>query len=350
MKLLIIGFAQAGHVGSYLASAARQLGLDFQIADAADAYARSRIGRRIYWHWRGKRPARLDQFGAQVLDACERTQPSIVVTTGFAPLGRSQIEILRGRGIRVVNYSTDDPWNPALRAPWFLSVLPAYDAVFTTRHANVEDFRSCGVRSVHYLPFAYDPDIHRPWPENTPTGTPSDVLFVGGCDGDRIPLIGALVDAGLDVALFGGYWDRHSKTRPHWRGMADQVTIRSASATARVCLCLVRRANRDGHVMRSFEAGAIGGCILAEDTSDHRELFGPENQAVRYFMTVVEMVQQVKLLLADPELRCRLALQLRKRMAAGRHTYADRLATMLRLSNSHDTIPSRELSHRERCL
>src|SRR5215472_12483203 len=63
MKLLIVGFAQAGHMGSYLASAARQLGLDFQIADAGDANARSRIGRSIYWHAHGKRPARLDQFG-----------------------------------------------------------------------------------------------------------------------------------------------------------------------------------------------------------------------------------------------------------------------------------------------
>ena len=62
-----------------------------------------------------------------------------------------------------------------------------------------------------------------------------------------------------------------------------QVTIRAASASAKVCLCLVRRANRDGHTMRSFEAAAIGGCILAEDTADHREIFGPEDYAARYF-------------------------------------------------------------------
>jgi hypothetical protein len=338
MSLLIIGYAKAGHMGNYLASAANQLGLDFQMADAGDANARSRIGQRIYWHLRGKRPARLDQFGAQVLDTCARLQPRIVLATGHAPLGRSHIETLRGRGIRVVNYSTDDPWNPTLRAPWFLSALCSYDAIFTPRRANIADFLGCGVRAVHYLPFGYDPTVHRPWPNMTPTGAPSDVLFVGGCDADRIPLVGALIDAGVDVALFGGYWDRHSKTRSHWRGIADQDTIRSASAATRVCLCLVRRANRDGHVMRSFEAAAIGGCVLAEDTADHRELFGPQNQAVRYFKTVEEMVEQVKLLLADPELRCRLALQLRKRMAAGRHTYADRLAAMLRLSNSHDTI------------
>ena len=332
MKLLIIGFTRAGHMGSYLASAARQLGLDFQIADAGGADARSRVGRSFYWHLRSKRPARLMQFGAQVLDICARTPPRIVLTTGNAPLDRSHIEVLRGRGIRVINYSTDDPWNPTLRAPWFLSALSSYDAVFTPRRANVDDFRNCGVRAVHYLAFGYDPDVHRPWPDNKTPAVPSDVLFVGGCDADRIPLIDALIDAGLDVALFGGYWDRHSKTRRYWRGMADQDTIRSTSAAARISLCLVRRANRDGHVMRSFEAAAIGGCILVEDTADHRELFGPENLAVRYFKSIAELVQQAKILVADAELRRRLSIELQKTFAAGGHTYANRLAEILRLS------------------
>jgi spore maturation protein CgeB len=337
MKLLIIGFSQAGHIGSYLASAARQLGVDYQIVDAGAAEANSRIGRSFYWHLRNKRPARLERFGAQVLDTCARTRPRVVLTTGNAPLGRSHIENLHARGIRVVNYSTDDPWNPALRAPWLFSALSAYDTIFTPRRANVGDFRGCGVRAVHYLPFGYDPEVHRPWPNEKPTGIPSDVLFVGGCDADRLPLIGALIEAGLDVALFGGYWERHSATRPHWRGMADQDTIRSASAAARVCLCLVRRANRDGHVMRSFEAAAIGGCILAEDTVDHRELFGRENYAVCYFKTIAEMVQQAKILVADAEARRRLSLELRKRLATGGHTYADRLAAILRLSDADES-------------
>ena len=320
-------------MGGYLAAAARQLGLDFQLVDANAADAPTRLERSFYFHFRGKRPARLDRFAAQVVDTCARAKPGVVLTTGRAPLDRSHIEVLRARGIRVVNYSTDDPWNPTQYAPWFLSALSSYDAIFTTRRANVDDFRNCGVRAVYYLPFGYDPDVHRPWPNNGRTATPSDVLFVGGCDSDRLPMIGALIDAGLDVALFGGYWDRHSKTRPYWRGMADQDTIRSASAAARVCLCLVRRANRDGHVMRSFEAAAIGGCMLAEDTADHRELFGPQDHAVRYFGTMAEMVQQAKMLVADAEMRRRLSFGLRKRLALGSHTYANRLAEMLRLSN-----------------
>ena len=329
MRLLIVGFNQAGHMGSYLAAAANQLSLDFNIVDAQNAHASSRIARSFYWRFYDKRPARLHRFGAQVLDTCIATQRDVVLTTGCAPLDRECIERLRELGVKIINYSTDDPWNPSQRADWFLSALPAYDAVFTARRANMDDFRRHGIGAVHYLPFAYDPEIHRPWPRNVPAGAPCDILFVGGCDAERLSLIGALIDDGLDVALFGGYWDRHPKTRPNWRGIASQDAIRAASAAAKICLCLVRRANRDGHTMRSFEAAAIGGCILAEDTADHRELFGPNDYAVRYFTSAPEMVQETKRLIANPDARFRLSLQLRDAFYNGKHTYADRLATML---------------------
>ena len=330
MKLLIVGFGQAGHMGRYLASAATRLGLDYHIIDPIQAEASSRIWRSFYWRFRNKRPARLDKFGAHVLAVSAVMHPNVVLTTGCAALNGLHVEGLRMLGATVINYSTDDPWNSKLRAPWFVRTLPSYNAVFTPRRANIDDFRRCGLGAVRYLPFGYDPDVHRPWPEGRPTAAPSDVLFVGGCDEDRVPLIDGLIDTGLNLALFGGYWDRHDKARRHWRGIADQDTIRSASAAARICLCLTRRANRDGHTMRSFEAAAIGGCILAEDTADHRELFGPDGHAVRYFRTVPELVRQTKLLLADADARHRLSSQLAERFNRGKHTYADRLTSMLR--------------------
>jgi spore maturation protein CgeB len=330
--LLIVGFGEPGHMGSYLAAAARQLGLDCKVIDAGRADARSRLVRAFYWRFLDRRPVWLRRFSAEVMERCIAIKPDVVLTTGHAPLDRPHIERLRGLGIKVINYSTDDPWNPAQRANWFLSALPAYDAVFTTRRANLDDFRRCSVQAAYYLPFAYDPEIHRPWPETVAAGAPSDVLFVGGCDPDRLDLIRALLEAGLDLALFGGYWDRFSETRPHWRGIVDQDVIRAASVTARLCLCLVRRANRDGSVMRSFEAAAIGGCILAEDTPDHRELFGPDDNAVRYFATSSQMVHQAKRLVADVEARHRLSRRLQERVECRKETYANRLASMLRIS------------------
>jgi spore maturation protein CgeB len=328
MKLLIVGLKQAEQMGSYLASAATQLKLDFRIADASEAEAATRLGRSFHWRFRDKRPGRVARFNTTLINICKEMRPDLLLTTGRAPLEKVALESIRALGAKIINYSTDDPWNPTLRASWFLEALPHYDAIFTTRRANLDDFRRCGVMVVHYLPFAYDPLVHRPWLDNR-SARPSDVLFVGGCDADRLPLISALIDAGLDLALFGGYWNRYTKTRGYWRGLVDQDTIRAASNVARVCLCLVRRANRDGNVMRSFEAAAIGGCILAEDTTDHRELYG---NAARYFGSSTELVEQAMELVASAQMRLELKNSLRERVSAGRNTYADRLETMLQLS------------------
>ena len=57
MKLLIVGFGHPGDMGHYLASAATRLGLDYQIIDAIQAEASSRIWRSFYWRFRDNRPA-----------------------------------------------------------------------------------------------------------------------------------------------------------------------------------------------------------------------------------------------------------------------------------------------------
>src|SRR5262252_6402609 len=121
IRLLIIGFAQRGHMGTYLAAAARRLALDSNIIDAARADSRSRLMRAFYWRFADKRPARGRRFGTEVIDTCIAIKANVVLTTGHAPLARSHIEHLRELGIMVLNYSTDDPWNPALRADWLFS-------------------------------------------------------------------------------------------------------------------------------------------------------------------------------------------------------------------------------------
>lgn len=331
MKILIVGYNEPGQMGNYLAAAAESLGVEHRIIDANAAEASNRIVQALYWRFGDRKPRYLHNFGATVVQTCTDFKPNVVITTGVrAPLDRVHLFQLSQLGIKILNYSTDDPWNPVLHASWFISTLPLYDAIFTPRRSNIREFRSCGARAIHYLPFGYDPTVHRPLPatEKEPAW---DVLFVGGCDEERLPFIAALAKAGLKLSLFGRYWDRNPRTREFWRGVADQGTIRAASADSRLSVCLVRRANRDGHVMRSYEAAAVGGCILAEDTADHRELFGPHDHAVRYFKTIPQLVDQAKILATDPELRNRLAAQLRKRMNNRTDTYADRLKTMLQL-------------------
>lgn len=67
------------------------------------------------------------------------------------------------------------------------------------------------------------------------------------------------------------------------------------------------------------------GCMLAEDTGEHRDLLGEEGSAVRYFRNVNEMLAKVQLLLQSESERNRLSTAGWNRIRAGGNSYLDRL-------------------------
>ena len=297
-------------------------------SDVRCAYAGSEWARALLWRC-CHRPLRLARFSKEVLAACCRHKPALLLTTGLAPLRSVELAKIGALGIVRMNFLTDDPWNPVHYAGWFLESLREYDHVFSPRRENLKDLRDHGCKQVHHLPFAYSPDVH--FPENSPSISIDvpDVVFAGGADADRLPYVRALASAGLKMSLYGGYWDRHADLRAYWHGHAGLAAIRHATSAAKIVLCLVRLANRDGHAMRSFEVPAMRGCMLAEDTSEHREMFGPNGEAVTYFRSIPEMVDRARWLLQNEGERKRLASAAHRRITGGRNTYPDRLQTML---------------------
>jgi spore maturation protein CgeB len=224
-------------------------------------------------------------------------------------------------------FLSDDPWNIHHRTPWFMKLLPLYGRVFTPRTANEVDLRQiCGER-VRRLRFGFAPDVHFR-PESARVGHENHLVFIGGGDPQRTAMLKSVVKAGLDVELWGGYW-----SGAHWtgqaRGHAEPSEFRRLVAEAGINLCLVRRANRDGHSMRSFELPAVGGVVLAEDTDDHRDIFGKDGAV---FFQGVEDVGAIaaEMMRLPIERRVVMADAAHDRVTGdGRHTYAARLATMV---------------------
>jgi spore maturation protein CgeB len=155
-------------------------------------------------------------------------------------------------------------------------------------------------------------------------------MVAGGGDRDRIELVAPLIRAGFRVALYGGRWDRFHETRAAARGVVDATGLRRATGAARICLGLVRRANRDGHCMRTYEVPAMGGCFVAEDTPDHRALFGADGDAVAYFSGAAEAIDKVAALVRRADLRLSLMQRAQAIVTTGGHSYADRLQAMWR--------------------
>ncbi len=336
MTLVIVGETSETSVGAALFDAAQAFELNPLLVDVQQAYQAPYWLSKFNWHFRGSYPSRLKAFGQDLLQTCLAHQPKWVVTSGIAPVDRLTLEKLGQLGIQRVNFLTDDPWNPALRSPWFVQALPGYDVVFSPRRNNMQDLKAAGCQKVIFLPFGYNPSLFYPdctdqsqYDQPTP-----DVFFAGGGDRDRVPYMSALIQAGLKLSLYGGFWERYPETKAYTKGHANVATIRTKVRTAKLSLCLVRQANRDGHCMRTFEVPAIGACMLTEDTPEHREIFGADGEAVVYFKTIPEMVEKAKWLLAHETERCQMAEAAHRLVTQGGHTYGDRLKTMLSIEPS----------------
>ena len=325
-RVVFIAYDAEGHVGHHLMQAADKLRIPYRVMSPALAFDGPWLLSKLNWHLRGHRPTKLEQFGERAVELARSIKATHVIATGIAPLPAHTIRTLRKAGMRVVNWLTDDPWNAAHRAPWFVETISEYHVVFTPRAAVMDDLRKAGARSVEMMPFAYCHACHfaaKKYEER------NAVSFVGGADDDRVRYIHALVKGGVKVELYGGYWSRQHGLRDAARGFVDTAGYRAVVAGTALSLCLVREANRDAHVMRSYELPAMRACILAQDTPDHRELYGPEGETVRYFTGVHDIAANAQALLRDQAERARLAVAVHSRVVRPENSYYARLERLL---------------------
>jgi len=234
----------------------------------------------------------------------------------------------------LVNYATDDPWNPRVSTSDLIRAICCYDLYACTKRAIIPDVQAAGCSRAIFVPFGYKPTIH--YPEKPATSEErlrfdSDVVFIGGCDPDRVSYFEALVRTlpYLRFHLYGGYWNRHPLLRRYYRGFALGRDYRLALGGAKIALALVRRANRDGHAMRSFEIPACGAFMLAERTEEHLEWF-EEGKEAAYFSSPEELIDKVRYYLTHDEERVRLARKGYEKVTSQGHTYKDRLIQILK--------------------
>ena len=332
MKILIIGCREETNIGGSFERAASQLGLIPHLMNANLAFEAPWVVRKLSWHYLGHLPPKFNQFSRSVEKKCKEFKPAWILSIGISPLHKHALETIGNLGIKRLNFLTDDPWSKNHRAQWFFDVLPLYDTIFSPRRSNIKDLKNLGCKDVQYLSFAVDTSLFYPMFSLSPETLRKyscDIMFAGGADNDRIAYMDALIKARFKLSLYGIHWERYAQTKLYTHGQANVTTMRTAIASAKIALCLVRRSNRDGHSMRTFEIPAVGTCMLTEDTEEHRDIFGKEGSAVLYFKNIYEMVNKTKFLLNNEQERRRLAKAAQDLINNGKHTYQYRLACML---------------------
>jgi hypothetical protein len=336
MRILLVGKGAFYHVGAFFRRATEELGHDCLFLDESEYWARltSSWVYRVAYHLLNRRPLNLGKFNRRLVAEARGFRPDLVlITKGPWVLPESLAEIKHCTNALLANYATDDPFSAASGTSYLVAAIPFYDLYVCTKRAIMEDVRRAGCREVTYVPFAYEPALHFP---EAPARTEeaerfrSDVVFIGGADQDRVPYFEALLDGvpGLRLHLYGGYWKRYPRLRHCHRGLALGRDYRLALACTKIAPCLVRRSNRDGHVMRSFEVPACGAFMLAERTGEHLELFEEGTEAA-YFGSPEELVEKTRCYLARDTERAAMAAAALGKVRSRDDTYKHRLETIL---------------------
>ncbi len=304
----------------------------------------SGIGARVMRRLLGNR-REITGVNRALVETARRFRPTLVLIgkgAYFTP--ESLREVRSATGATLVNWATDDPFNPANGSRAMIDSIALYDLYVCTKRAIMHDVERAGCRAAIYLPFGYKPEVHFPQAPETAEEHrrfDCDAVFIGGADTDRAPWFEALLGAipKLRLNLFGGYWNRYRALSENFRGIANGRDFRLAVGGAKIAINLVRRANRDDHVMRTFEIPACRGFMIAERTPTHQRLFAEDREAV-FFSSPDELIAKVREWLPREDERRAIAAAGFRRITGGANTYDDRLAKILSSAGVGITLPN----------
>jgi len=226
-------------------------------------------------------------------------------------VSRELVEDLKRYGQRILNYNVDDPYGPRDLNLWhqYRRAVRAYDLVVVVRKENVEEARSLGARKVLRVYRAADEVAHAPLSlsEEERAKWATEVLFVGTAFPERGRFFAELVSYGVPLSIYGGLWERLNEwktLRPYWKGqnLLERYTYAAAIQSAKVCLGLLSKENRDLHTTRSLEIPSLGGVFCAERTEEHLALYDEDKEAV-FWSSPGECAAKCRALLADEKWR-----------------------------------------------
>jgi len=279
----------------------------------------------------------LRRLNRDLLETVENWRPDLFLETGGHRILPETVRRVRELGTKAALWTIDAPvgFDPVLRA------APFYDDVWTGGSEAYEILEGLKLRSLHWLPFGCDPEIHRPEAREDAAQDfhPPDVAFVGTLDPVLYPRRVRFLEAISDFNL--GVWGpgargipRDSPLRKRIRGEeAGPERWRKIYSRAKISVCLHYR-DPDSRIPcrqaspRVFEVLACGGFLLVDDQPDVERLF-VDGEDLLVFRNVEELRGLLRRFLDRPSDRERIAQTGRRKVLAA-HTYGHRVEEILK--------------------
>jgi spore maturation protein CgeB len=254
------------------------------------------------------------------------------------------IDEIRSMGIKTVNWYC----NASYQLHLVQEISPHYDWCLVPEKFRLKDYAAINARPI-YCQEAANPHVYKSY--DVPVEF--DVIFLGQKYGDRPEYIGHLIDAGVDVRVWGPNWRDRPHRSPHWPRvlrrakralwgqpstdvplvrcglpLSDEEYIKMYSRS-KISLGFSKVANNqtEGEPikqvrLRDFEAPMSGAFYMVEYFEELAEFFEPGKEVV-CFSDPEDLLEKVRYYLAHDDVRERIR-QAGMRRACSEHTWHKR--------------------------
>jgi hypothetical protein len=288
---------------------------------------------------KGLRAFAVREFNDALVTRVRALRPDLFFCVKGQWVTKDSLLAMRDLGCAPICYYPDLSFSDS--GPYIPSALQAYEWIYTTKSFGVADLQTqFGIDRASFLPHAFDPDIHRPFPhvDSDATLLSSDVSFIGGWSRGKELLLTRLAQArpNLNLRIWGNRWENVDKHSPLRASIAGHTILGAGYAKAvsssKINLALLQEATPgasqgDQITSRTFHIPACGGAMLHARTRDLLSTF-VEDLHCACFEGIDELIAKVDSLLRDPETRKRLATNGRTEVMR-LHSWDHRVSTVI---------------------
>jgi hypothetical protein len=354
MKILFLGQIGFGQTSLMRRRAFERLGHTVRGVHTVEAWTRAswlkrQVQRRL------QRGSVVDEINRCVLERAREFRPNLVWAEKQEFLHAETIEELRKLDARCVHFTPDPYFSLEWKRTWLMDrAMGAFDALVYCKSYERKQYEMLG-KPIVYMPLGYCDEVHRPLLSKDARWNCA-VGFLGGWEPRRERLLHAVAAAGVDVKIWGGYWDfvrdgkwtlrqyiilRQLAGGDSFRFHSDELLARAyqggevyeddyarALTGSKIGLGFLRKVCPDQHTTRSFEIPACGSMLLADRTQEHQEFF-EEGKEAEFFASSEELLEKTKFYCSNESARKRIAEGGYKRCREGKYSYMHRLSTAL---------------------
>lgn len=354
MKILFLGEISEGQTSLMRMRALKRLGHEVHGIHTIAPWRRVSWIQRQIQRRRG-RGSVVDEINGEVLRAAREFRPELVWAEKQEYLRSETLESIRKNGARLVHF-TPDPYFSLewKRTPLMDRALASFDVLVYCKTYERTQYEALG-RPLIYMPLGYCDEVHRPLPSNDSRWCCS-VGFLGGWEPRRERLLHDVAMTGVDLKIWGGYWEflvdgrwtlrryiilRQLAAHDDFTFHADEALTRAwqggevygdfyanALTGAKIGLGLLRRVCPDQHTTRTFEIPACGSLLLADRTDEHLAMFAEGTEA-EFFDSCEEMLDKLSFYLSHEAAQKRLAEAGYTRCRKSGYAYIHRLRRVL---------------------